>query len=355
MTQPTPDTLLAYCRQGFEGELAAELSDQVASLGVASYCRAAEGSGYVSCHCIDGDAAAIWRQLPWRELVFARQLTWRLAQVTELPANNRAEPLADCVAGHVDAVSQLWLEHPDTNAGKQLSRFCRRFTAPLQRALRQRGVVTDEPGACRLHLFFTDSTSADIAVSEPSNSAPWPMGTPRLRRPRQAPSRSTLKLDEAIQTFMDAGERERWIRPGMTAVDLGAAPGGWTWQLVKRHIAVTAVDNGPLDADLMTSGLVEHVLADGFRYRPPRPVDWLVCDIVEQPRRVFDLVINWLERGDCSAAIANLKLPMKQRRDTVRDALARLQASPVAHSRRCGAKQLYHDREEVTLFVAPTG
>jgi 23S rRNA (cytidine2498-2'-O)-methyltransferase len=307
----------------------------------------------VSCHCIDGDAAAVWRELPWRELVFARQLTLVRASLMDLPASNRADPIAASVAAVLRQFSQLWLEHPDTNEGKQLSRFCRRFTGPVQRALADQGVVTDAAGAPRLHLFFTDSAHVQIAVSEPTNSAPWPMGIPRLRRPRDAPSRSTLKLDEAIQTFMDASEREAWLQPGMSAVDLGAAPGGWSWQLIQRHMRVTAVDNGPLDADLLTSPLVEHVVADGFRYRPPQPVDWLVCDIVEQPQRVLDLVIAWLERGDCDGAIANLKLPMKRRQATVSDALQRLQASAILRGRRMGVKQLYHDREEVTLFVAP--
>ena len=123
--------------------------------------------------------------------------------------------------------------------------------------------------------------------------------------------------------------------------------------MVQRSIHVTAVDNAAIDESLLATGLVEHSRVDGFHYRPSRPVDWLVCDIVEQPGRVVALVRDWLEQGYCDAAIANLKLPMKRRQATVSDALAQLRDSPAANRRRIGAKQLYHDREEVTLFVSP--
>ena len=83
-----------------------------------------------------------------------------------------------------------------------------------------------------------------------------------------------------LHDVIDDRERERWLKPGMSAVDLGAAPGGWTWQLVRRSIRVTAIDNGPMDRALMDSGVVTHLREDGFRYRPKKPVDWLVCEKV---------------------------------------------------------------------------
>lgn len=61
----------------------------------------------------------------------------------------------------------------------------------------------------------------------------------------------------------------------MLAVDLGAAPGGWTWQLVNREMRVTAVDNGPMAENLMYSGLVDHQKVDGYQYRPrQRSTGW---------------------------------------------------------------------------------
>ncbi len=178
------------------------------------------------------------------------------------------------------------------------------------------------------------------------------MGIPRLRMPGGAPSRSTLKLAEAIVTFL--GERESdLLRAGMRAVDLGAAPGGWTWQLARRGLRVTAVDNGPLKGEVRDDPLVTHLRTDGLAYLPKRPVDWMVCDIVEQPSRIAALVARWIGEGHARNAIFNLKLPMKKRYDEVRrceaiivDALAKAR---VKHA--LALRQLYHDREEVTGCV----
>ncbi|MFX8098641.1 SAM-dependent methyltransferase, partial [Acinetobacter baumannii] len=84
----------------------------------------------------------------------------------------------------------------------------------------------------------------------PHDSAPWPLGVPRLRLHPDAPSRSALKLEEAFLTLLDDRERERLRRPGMRAADRGAAPGGWTWVLLRHGLRVYAIDNGPLRAHL---------------------------------------------------------------------------------------------------------
>ncbi|HMM68370.1 MAG TPA: 23S rRNA (cytidine(2498)-2'-O)-methyltransferase RlmM, partial [Dokdonella sp.] len=198
-----------------------------------------------------------------------------------------------------------------------------------------------------------DAQTAFVAGGEPARPSAWPGGIPRLRCPAAAPSRSTLKLEEALLTLLDAQERERWLKPGMTGVDLGAAPGGWTWQLVRRSISVTAVDNGPMDQQLLDSGFVTHLREDGFRYRPPQPVDWLVCDMVEQPRRVAALMAEWLAGGWCRHAIFNLKLPMKKRYDEVQLCRSMLADAMAVAGKRVDwrARQLYHDREEVTVFA----
>jgi 23S rRNA (cytidine2498-2'-O)-methyltransferase len=139
----------------------------------------------------------------------------------------------------------------------------------------------------------------------------------------------------------------------MTAVDLGAAPGGWTWQLVNRHMRVSAVDNGPMNAELMDSGLVDHFRADGFAFRPRKPVDWMVCDIVEKPARNAALLETWIGEGLCREAVVNLKLPMKQRYAEVRRLLERIRDGLAERGVRAsiGCKQLYHDREEVTCHL----
>ena len=247
----------------------------------------------------------------------------------------RGEDFADC-----------YVESPDSDVGKELTALCKSFGNAVIGALRQRKML-DPQAPNRLHVFFARGDLAYLASAPIAASAPWPFGIPRLKFPRGAPSRSTLKLEEAFLVLMSDDERARWLKAGMTAVDLGAAPGGWTWQLAHRSIRVTAVDNGPMDPELMQSGVVTHLREDGFRFRPRKPVDWLVCDMVEQPRRIAELIARWFDDGACRYAIFNLKLPMKKRFDEARLCLdiVRAAASDVR------ARQLYHDREEITVFA----
>ena len=148
-------------------------------------------------------------------------------------------------------------------------------------------------------------------------------------------------------------QRDTLLRPGLNAVDLGAAPGGWTWQLASRGIRVTAVDNGPLKGSVAQDPLVQHLRVDGFKYRPRRPVDWLVCDMVEQPAKVTQLISQWLCHGWARNVLFNLKLPMKKRLQEVNKCLALLaeQLHVAGFRSQIRARQLYHDREEVTVLV----
>ncbi len=105
-----------------------------------------------------------------------------------------------------------------------------------------------------------------VALGDPRDSAPWPLGIPRLRMHADAPSRSALKLEEALLVLLDDAERQRLLQPDMRAADLGAAPGGWTWILTRQGLRVIAIDNGPLRPQLLESGRVEHLRADGFAW-----------------------------------------------------------------------------------------
>ena len=339
---PSPNSTIwvLQCRPGFEAEC---LEEARASCG---------GDGETSPGVI---SSRVEREPPpLAGLVFARQSFKQAAALAELPAGDRINPILAALAPHVGPVNTVLLENPDTNEGKELAAFFRRFETPLKSALAKKGLPLRRDASRRLHLLFTDSRTLRLGFSEGGSGSGLPNGILRLKLPRAAPSRSTLKLEEALQVFLDERERDKWLRPGRTAADLGAAPGGWTWQMIQRGLKVVAVDNGPLQRELLQSGLVEHRREDGFRYRPPKPVDWLLCDMVEQPQRIAELVAGWCLRGDCRRAVFNLKLPMKKRYASLRDCLesmgTRLQQAGVDHELRC--KQLYHDREEVTAFIA---
>ncbi len=347
-TSPTPNVLL-YCRPGFEADCAQEAQQHARQQRPLTANQPAlhSDAGYVLL-TLNGQS------LHYAQLVFARQLLQVHADIDNLPDRDRLTPIVEAILAHAPDWCDLWLEVPDTNDGKELSAFTRRFQPLLLQALQERGCVPKADARQRLHLFFPQRNRVMLASSELYNSASAPMGILRQSMPAEAPSRSTLKLAEAFELFLSKSEQSRLLRPGMRAVDLGAAPGGWTWQLVKRGLRVTAVDNGPMKGVLHRHPLVEHLRVDGFKYAPPRPVDWLVCDMVEKPGKVAELMARWLAAGWTRQCIFNLKLPMKQRLRALDDALAQirrlLDAEDVSYQLQ--VKQLYHDREEITVFLA---
>jgi 23S rRNA (cytidine2498-2'-O)-methyltransferase len=222
--------------------------------------------------------------------------------------------------------------------------------------MRKAGVLAtrQDDGRPRLHVCFLDGNHAFLASSDPRDSSPWPLGIPRLRVHADAPSRSALKLEEAFQVLLGDSERQRLLQPDMRAADLGAAPGGWTWVLTRQGLRVTAIDNGPLRPHVLEGGRVEHLRADGFIWQPPQPLDWMVCDMVEQPRRVAERMATWIREGWCRHTIFNLKLPMKKRWQETRlclDLFAGQAQRPMA----VRARQLFHDREEITVLAMTDG
>lgn len=345
------NSLLLHCRPGFEGEVCSEIGEHAERLSVAGYARARPNSAHAEFVCSEpGGAERLMHGLRFAGLIFPRQ--WARGGFVELPESDRIGILLERLTDY-PVCGSLWLEVLDTNEGKELSTFCRKFEVPLRKALFKAGRLVDDPHKPRLLLTFRSGREVFLGLAEVDNSAAWPMGILRLKFPREAPSRSTLKLEEAWHQFIPREEWDLRLAPGMTAVDLGAAPGGWTWQLVNRHMKVAAVDNGPMARTLMDSGLVEHVRADGFVFRPRRPVDWMVCDIVEKPARTAALIETWFGEGLCREAVVNLKLPMRQRHAEVRRLLERIRDGLNVRGTKVSiaCRQLYHDREEVTCHL----
>ncbi len=357
------DAVVGYCRAGFEEEAALDVTRIAARAEAAVAVDAVRGAAHVVARAPALDVAAWDRAAAAVDPIFTRALFVGAGPIA-LPAAPAARGRVDRVAPLVAAIDALararphappwrsvWLEYPDTNEGKALSPLARALAARIEGELRRRGDLA-ERAPRRLHAFLPDGARAFVGTSV-AQAGDWPLGIPRLRMPGGAPSRSTLKLAEAFHVFL-GGDESRLPRAGQRAVDLGAAPGGWTWQLAQRGLRVTAVDNGRLRGEVADDPLVTHVREDGLHWRPRRPVDWLVCDIVERPARIADLVAGWIADGAARHAVFNLKLPMKKRYDEVRRCTQRigetLDRAGVRH--RLRVRQLYHDREEVTGYLA---
>jgi 23S rRNA (cytidine2498-2'-O)-methyltransferase len=205
---------------------------------------------------------------------------------------------------------------PDCDAGRHRCRLIREALVELLRKKRRhllrrlRGEPapwTAQDSLVQLLLTAPDTGFISVAVApmpfqQRHLISPFPKGELPAASDKTAPSRALAKLVEAELRL------GRSIKSGETCVDLGAAPGSWTYVAVSRGASVIAVDRAPLREDLMRNRQVDFRSGDAFRFQPPRPVDWLLCDVLAAPDRTAALLLEWLRRGWCRHFVVTLKV-----------------------------------------------
>ena len=179
----------------------------------------------------------------------------------------------------------------------------------------------------------------DLVLAAGACSSPFPNGVPRFVEDRHGPpSRAYLKLWEVFARL------RRRPQPRARCLDLGAAPGGWTWLLARTGAEVLAVDRAPLAPAVAQLTNVTARRGDAFDLDPGEVghLDWWVSDIAAYPGRLHTLVSRWLETG----RVGNLVCTVKLQGATDHDAAARFAALPGA--------QLFHlsqNKHELTCVV----
>lgn len=179
----------------------------------------------------------------------------------------------------------------------------------------------------------------DLLLAASSSSNPFPNGEPRFVEDRHGPpSRAYLKLWEVFARF------GRQPGPGERCLDLGAAPGGWTWLLARTGAQVLAVDRAPLDTQVAALANVTVRPGSAFALDPDEvgPLDWWCSDLAAYPDRLHALVSRWLASG----RVRNLVCTVKLQGATDHEAAARFAALPGA--------QLVHlaqNKHELTCVV----
>ncbi|MBM3526097.1 MAG: hypothetical protein FJX57_24365, partial [Alphaproteobacteria bacterium] len=135
-------------------------------------------------------------------------------------------------------------------------------------------------------------------------SSPFRHGEVAFVEDREGPpSRAYLKLWEALTRL------GRHPRAGDRCIDLGAAPGGWTWAIARLGAHVVAVDKAPLDPRVAAMPGVEHRRESAFGLDPVSlgPVDWLFSDVICYPARLLALVERWRESGLARNMVCTIK------------------------------------------------
>jgi 23S rRNA (cytidine2498-2'-O)-methyltransferase len=174
-----------------------------------------------------------------------------------------------------------------------------------------------------------------------TRSSPFHDGRARFHERPEPPGRAYLKLFEALTLL---GARPG---PGDLCLDLGAAPGSWTWVCADLSARVVAVDRAPLAPDVAAMLGVRHRAESAFGLDPRREprVDWLLCDVIAYPPRTLALVRRWLDSGRAARIVASVKFQGETDHDTA-DAFEQIPGGRLVH--------LAHNRHELT-FLWPYG
>jgi 23S rRNA (cytidine2498-2'-O)-methyltransferase len=186
------------------------------------------------------------------------------------------------------------------------------------------------------------------------NLSPWPGGMRHFAQTPEQISRAEFKLLEALETFgVTLPERGR-------ALDLGAAPGGWTRLLLEAGLKVVAVDPAKLDPRLFRRpglvhfrGYAEHYLEIEEPGKQPQLFDVITNDMRMDARDAARLLIDMRDKLRPDGFIlSTLKLPHAT---ASIDPMRNLREATSLLSRYFDivqAKQLFHNRQEVTVIAA---
>lgn len=167
-------------------------------------------------------------------------------------------------------------------------------------------------------------------------TSPFPNGEIHFVEDRTGPpSCAYLKLWEALTV---TGQHPH---PGEVCLDLGSAPGGWSWALAQMGARVISVDKAALAPEIARLGGIEHRQESVFAVDPKSigRVDWLFSDVVCYPARLLALVERWLAAGTCRRFVCTVKFQGA----TDHDLAARFAAIPGSQLR-----HLHHNKHELT-------
>ncbi|MGV3489644.1 MAG: SAM-dependent methyltransferase [Tuberibacillus sp.] len=203
--------------------------------------------------------------------------------------------------------------------------------------------VTDPEQVISIAITEEDVFLGISSVTD--NISSWAGGKHRLAHEKGQISRAEFKLIEAIKVF-------GLILPKKgLALDLGAAPGGWTRVLLNHHLQVIAVDPAKLDKSIKKHPKVKHYreTAQKFFHRNlSAKFDVIVNDMkmdTHDSVNLINLAYDRLKKG--GFVVLTLKLPKSGAEKKIVQAIEQLENKYAIE----GIKQLFHNRSEVTVIL----
>lgn len=174
----------------------------------------------------------------------------------------------------------------------------------------------------------------------------WPGGRPPISLPPEAPSRAYLKLEECLLWSKAP------IRSGDLAVEIGSAPGGATYALLKRGLNVVGIDPAEMDPRVARHPQFKHIQAPVSqltRHDLPESVQWLLLDMNVAPNISLFAVDRLASRMKSSllGIILTVKLNQWKTANEIPYMLEHVAAIGMVRAK---AAQLSFHRQEIVIY-----
>ena len=218
------------------------------------------------------------------------------------------------------------------------------LTTLLSSFLRNRGyIIAPQDATISVSLtVYENSAYMGISFLE-DNVSDWTGGVLFFSKTEDVICRAEFKIEEACKVF------NIQILEGARALDLGAAPGGWTHYLSKQGVFVDAVDPANLSEDVLKLKNVKHYKMTAQEFAANNSFsqyDIMVNDMKMDTNQSVNIVCGMSEQlrkgGIC---LMTLKLPkngIMKRINIARKVLGRKFET-------VKIRQLYYNRSEVTV------
>jgi 23S rRNA (cytidine2498-2'-O)-methyltransferase len=200
---------------------------------------------------------------------------------------------------------------------------------------------------CTMHKAYVGISPAE------ENLSSWPGGARHFAQTSEQISRAEFKLLEALEVFGLS------LPSGGRALDLGAAPGGWTRLFLEAGMHVVAVDPAQLDPRVAKHSRLQHYRGYAQDYLEEAIRRHLTFDVIANDMRMDAREAARLlaSASPCLRAdgfvVSVFKLPHATREisplATLKEALGILKTRYSTVQ----ARQLFHNRQEVTVAVHP--
>jgi 23S rRNA (cytidine2498-2'-O)-methyltransferase len=237
------------------------------------------------------------------------------------------------------------------DAQKKLKQVQKLWTALPQKLHRRTQLIADKLFAPKNPKFdfttegkFTPRQSGyftlveqDLMVYAQRSLSPFIAGVPPILEDREGPpARAYLKL---VECLMRVGHSPK---PNDLCLELGASPGSWTWVLLRLGAKVIAYDRSDLDPKVKKLGDVKVILKDAFTARPEHfdGIDWLFCDVICYPDKLYEFILEWIASGKCKNFVCTLKFQGAEHYDMIPKFRA-IPGAKVFHS--------YYNKHELTF------